>query len=84
MQYTAWDSEADAIEFFDAIADALPSLSANKTGRRDPTYLEHTTAGRTFAAERKGDTVVLLVGVPADKLADLRTQVWAGWKLKRN
>jgi hypothetical protein len=85
VQYTAWDSEADAIEYFDALADALPSLSGIKAStRHEQTYLEHTGNGRTFAAERKGDAVVLVVGAPADKALDLRTQVWSGWKLKRN
>jgi hypothetical protein len=84
VQYTAWDSDADAIEYFDALADALPSLSGAATaGKRDATYLEYTAGGRSFAAERKGDTVLLLVGAPSDKAADLRAQVWAGWKLKR-
>src|SRR5688572_16240749 len=31
VQYTSWDSEPDAIEFFDALADALPTLSASKS-----------------------------------------------------
>jgi hypothetical protein len=85
VQYTSWDSEPDAIEFFDALADALPTLSGSKAATKtEPTYLEFTAAGKIFAAERKGDTVLLIVGAPAAQITDLRAQLWTGWKLKRN
>jgi len=80
--YTVWDHEADAIEFFAAAADAVPVLAGTKATLREPTYLEHAAGDKLYTVERKGDAVVLLVGAPADKAADLRAQVWA-WKVKR-
>ena len=82
--YTVWDSPVDAVEFFTAVADAMPSLSGGAQASSKPDLLEFAMAGGKVASvERRGDAVVLIVGAPAAQAAPAREQVWKGWTVKR-
>jgi hypothetical protein len=85
--YTVWDSEVDAVEFFGAIEDAMPSLSGGKQSARQPDVVEYRTGAGTggesaFSAERRGDAVLVIVGAPP-AATDLRAQVWKTWTVRR-
>jgi hypothetical protein len=81
--YTVWDSEVDAIEFFGAIDEALPSLSGATQATRQPQVVEHRGAnGAVSSAERRGDTVVVIIGAPSTA-SQLRAQVWKSWSRRR-
>lgn len=97
ISYSVWDQAADAIEFFDMIGDAMPSLSQGKKVSRKPgakaagtsddaeahdlEYVDST--GHAFIAQRRGDVVVLVLGAPADKARPILSEVWKRWKIRR-
>ena len=82
--YTVWDSPVDAVEFFAAVSDAMPSLSGGAQASSKPDLLEFGMAGGKVAVvERRGDAVVLIVGAPAAAAAPAREQVWKSWTVKR-
>ncbi len=74
---TEWDSEADAIEAEEAVVKALDSST---TGA----ILEHTRArtrwfgldGTVSWVERKGPSVILVIGAPVWAADALATEVW--------
>jgi hypothetical protein len=83
LALTVWDTEADAIEFFEALSHAMPSLAGggrevvgNVAGEliryQDP-------AGGVATASRAGDSVVLILGAPPAREPDLRAAAMA-WK----
>jgi len=81
--YTVWDSEIDAIEFFGAIDEALPSLSGGTQATRQPQVVEYrATSGAVSSAERRGDAVVVIIGAPSTA-SQLRSQVWKSWSARR-
>jgi hypothetical protein len=82
--YTVWDSEVDAVEFFGAIEDAMPSLSHGTEAARKADMIEFRAAGDAMSSvERHGDAVVVIIGAPAAAAAPLRDQVWRSWRVKR-
>lgn len=82
--YTAWDSEVDAIEFLGALDDALPSLSGGSKSASQPDTVEfRTPSGAITTAERRRDTVVLILGAPQASSAALRAQIWKTWSVRR-
>jgi hypothetical protein len=80
-QLTAWDTETDAVEFFDAYAerterrykDASP-LEHDKTGLRRAWQ----TSEGAVVMERRGQRVLILEGVP--EKADVQSLMAAIWK----
>lgn len=82
--YTVWDSQVDAVEFFTATTDAMPSLSGGAQASSKPDLVEFgMTGNRVASVERRGDAVVVIVGAPAASAAPAREQVWKGWTVKR-
>lgn len=76
-----WDSEADALEAWDALGKALEQLVTGAPLAADERELRWLDAhGRITAAEKQGDRIVLVVGAP---LLHWRTLVTAalGWKV---
>lgn len=85
VQYTVWDHPSDAMEFHDSAVDAMAAFAAGPTRPgASGTYTAWTAAdGTVYSVERKGDAVVIIVGAAAGSAADLRAQVWSGWKVHR-
>ncbi len=81
--YTVWDTEVDAVEFFSAIGEAMPSLSGGREAARKPDLVEYRSGGTVTSAERRGDSVVVVVGARADAAVPLRAQVWKTWTVRR-
>jgi hypothetical protein len=79
--YTVWDSEVDAIEFFGAFEDAMPSLAGNPTVRK-PELVEVRSGATSSSVERRRDAVLVVLGAPGDAAA-LRGQVWKSWSVRR-
>lgn len=82
--YTVWDHEADAMEFYESMTDAISSLAnGGKSVTEDDDLVVHMLGSKTVVSvERDGDAVVVIVGAPKDSAKDLRKQVWA-WKVSR-
>jgi hypothetical protein len=82
--YTVWDSEVDAIEFFGAIDDAMPSLSGGtRSASAQPRTVEYRAAsGAVSSVERRGDAVVVIIGAPSTA-SQLRGQIWKSWSARR-
>lgn len=79
---SAWDAEADAIEAYDALVEALLGLSGAGKPREEKKgeYAAWDDRGGTVAfVERKGTRVAFMLGAPADKAAKLRGELWK-WK----
>lgn len=78
---TAWDDEADAIEFFEALSHAMPSLSGGGrevVGNVPGSLLRYVEpAGGVVTAGREGDVVVLILGAPPAREPDLRAAALA-------
>jgi hypothetical protein len=81
---TSWDADIDAMEFEEAVIDAIDALV---TG----TVLEHGR-GRTVwlgvdlrvaIVERVEDRVLVIVGAPLALEATLAAEVWTSWKVSR-
>lgn len=83
--YTVWDETADALEYFDALSDALPALaSGGKPMVEDEDKLVYADAGGALhMAERRDDAVLLLLGAPRERAPELAREVWKRWKLTR-
>jgi hypothetical protein len=80
VERSAWDAEADAVEWFDALVEAT-GKGADKVADKQPTYVEWAwPGGQTSFVERKKDRVVLAIGAPPALAQKLRADVWAGWK----
>ncbi len=84
IDYVVFDAEADAIEYIEALEDALAALSGvDRTPTKDGTILYRTKAGEELAAQRRDDSVVMVVGAPAGKATKLIEQVWSSWSVVR-
>ena len=84
ISYSVWDNTADAIELFEMLSDAMPSLSGGKAVKDGPEYVEYAAPDKSvFAAQRRNDAVVLVLGAPQDKARAILDQVWQRWKVRR-
>lgn len=84
VNYTVWDAEADAVEYFAALVAAMPKLSGGRQTVADEGVVQYKNAdGAICAAERRGDSVLLIVGAPPARADELRGQVWKTWTIKR-
>jgi hypothetical protein len=82
VSLSTWDAELDAIEAFDAVADAAGALAGGSAPTEDTetarAWLDDR--GDVIVVERKGNALLLLVGAPAKDAAKLRADVWKRWK----
>jgi hypothetical protein len=80
----AWDAEADAVEAFAALGDALSSLTAAATpNEKRATFVSYADpTGDVAFVERRGARTVFVVGAPAGGVDRIRKDVWATWKAK--
>jgi hypothetical protein len=74
---TEWDSEVDAIEAAEAAGKALSASVVGSTIERTPTRMQLFGLDGTVSwLERKGPSLVIVVGAPAWSAAALITEVW--------
>ncbi len=84
ISYSVWDAEVDAIEFFEMLSDSMPSLSGGKAKKDGELHVEYVADDkRTVIAQRKGDSVVLVIGAETDKATAIVEQVWKSWRVRR-
>ncbi len=78
---SSWDSEADAIEFYEAAVDALSSFA----GTPVPNLKGVDFVGKKFRStiERRGDQVVFLIGVDRSQAAPTVAEVFSRWTVRR-
>jgi Zn-dependent peptidase ImmA (M78 family) len=81
VSYSVWDTETDAIEAFEAAAEAAPAWFGIATpAERGAGLLRFVDAsGAQSWIERKGLKLVITIGQPA-RLSELRPQIWARWR----
>jgi hypothetical protein len=84
VNLSAWDAEMDAIEAFDSLVEAVETWSGAKApDEKADGYAAYTDGdGKVTLVERKGKTLLLVVGAAADQTTKLRKDVWAKWKAK--
>nr|HEX4313035.1 hypothetical protein [Kofleriaceae bacterium] len=79
-----WDSEADAIEAAEAATRAVDDLVVGATIERDQARTRWLGLDGTVSwVERKGPSLVMVVGAPAALADSLATEVWALAKTKK-
>ncbi|WP_428264757.1 hypothetical protein [Haliangium sp.] len=84
ISYSVWDHPADAMEFFDALTDAMPSLARGPAVAVADTRLHYRDpTGAHVVAERHGDAVVLVVGADEAQVTPLMAQIWRRWRVQR-
>lgn len=84
ISYSVWDETADALEFFDMLSDAMPSLSGGKAVKTDDAHVEyHDGAGAVYTAQRQGNAVVLVLGASKEQAPAVLGQVWKRWRVQR-
>jgi hypothetical protein len=77
-----WDSEADALEAWDALGKALDAMVTGAGLATTGAELRWIDAeGRITAAERKGDRIAIVVGAPLFQWRGLLAGAWT-WKVK--
>jgi hypothetical protein len=83
VSMSAWDHEADAIEFFKAAGDALASLSGGKLASSTATRITYVNGSRLSSVERRGDKVLLTIAVQKALAKKLEAGAWKSWKAKK-
>lgn len=84
VHLTAWDSEADAIEFANAEQQLVAGRLARErrppaVGERAGVAVYRDTAGAEWSVERRGRLVLSLRAFPLEQRALLQQQVWLRW-----
>ncbi|MBK8480796.1 MAG: hypothetical protein IPL40_06435 [Proteobacteria bacterium] len=84
VHLTAWDSEADAVEFSNAEQHLFADRLARE--RQPPTpealagvIVYRDGAGAEWSVERRGSLVLSLLAFPAEQRARLQQEVWLHW-----
>ncbi len=81
VHYTVWDETADAIEFFEAMTNAMPFLAGGKKVSATAQRVEYRTrSGAIAVAQQVGDVVLLVVGAPPARADDVLAQARKLWK----
>jgi hypothetical protein len=81
--YSAWDDTADALEMFEALTRAMPSLSGGKAISKTSDRVDYEMkTGAIAIAERQGDAVLIVVGAAPARADEVRAQVWTQWTRK--
>lgn len=81
---TEWDSEADAIEAAEAAGKALADLVVGGTLDRTANRMQLFGIDGTVSwIERKGPSLVIVIGAPAWSAAALATEVWTATGIAR-
>jgi hypothetical protein len=79
---TEWDSEADAIEAAEAAGKALSDSVVGGTVDRSPTRMRLLGLDGTVSwIERKGPSLVIVLGAPAWSAAALATELWTATRV---
>jgi len=82
--YTVWDSEIDAMEAAEALTAAVDQLVlAGRVERAGPATRWYGLDASVAFVERRGDAVVLAVGVPLGAARALPDQIFTTWSVTR-
>ena len=82
LALTTWDSEADALEAWDALGRALEDLVVGAPLVADDHEVRWLGAdGRITAAERRGDRIAIVIAAPLWSWHRLVAATW-GWKVE--
>jgi len=77
-QLTAWDTPADAREFFDAYSKRTSKRYPEATMSEKENRIEWQTSAGTVVMELRGSRVAILEGVPANVNANtMLGMIWA-------
>ncbi|MEK6607905.1 MAG: hypothetical protein AABZ30_09615 [Myxococcota bacterium] len=79
VHLSAWDSEADAEEFFRALRRTLAQRVRQPEGEAS-TRARFVVSGEAFSVEQRGARVLALLGVPEQLLGSIAEDVWRTWK----
>jgi hypothetical protein len=80
LALTVWDSEIDALEAAAALTAAVDDLIVGAAVERGAGITRWVGVdGREARVERRGDTVLVAIGVPLGAGAAVATQVFTGW-----
>jgi hypothetical protein len=81
---TVWDSEADAIEFYEAAVDALTSSVGPATTVSGKNATTFAGKGESAAIERRDDRVVIVIGAASAQAGlALGAEIFSAWAVKR-
>ncbi len=84
ISYSVWDQPADAIEFFERLAEAMPEISlGDAIATTDSRISYRDERGYVHTIERRKDAVVMVLGADAKQSDAIRTQVWKRWRVTR-
>jgi hypothetical protein len=79
---TEWDSEADAIEAAEAAGKALSEAVVGGTLERSATMMRLFGVDGTISwIERRGSSLIIVLGAPAWSAAALATEVWTATRI---
>jgi hypothetical protein len=80
LALTVWDTEIDALEAAAALTAAVDGLVVGAVVERGAGLTRWLAAdGREARVERRGDAVLVAIGVPLGAGTAVATQVFAGW-----
>lgn len=76
---SVWDSEGDADEFARAANRVLSRMAGAPESVLPATYTE--ASGRECSIEKRGRSVLQILGAPADRRIPMSDEVWRSWKV---
>jgi len=83
LSRSEWDTEADAIEADEAAVKAVDALVVGGTVDHGKTRTRWLAIDGTVSwVERKGPSVVIVIGAPAWAADALATQMWTATRIK--
>ncbi len=79
---TSWDTENDAMEFYEALEHALPNWS------RSPSpsvagQLQFVYGADTITAQRRASSVLIVVAPNTHDVSKIADEIWTGWSVTR-
>ena len=75
---TSWDTENDAMEFYEALEHALPNWSGSPTSSVAG-QLQFAFGADTIIAQRRGSSVGIVVAPNTHKVGKIADEVWTSW-----
>lgn len=82
IRYTSWETELDAVEFFEAAARAVEGLSESGARSGDGRFVYDVGAMDRGLVERRGDAVVVVMGAPPAWAEEIREAVWENFRAR--
>lgn len=80
VSLTSWDSENDAMEYYEALEHALPHWSKSQKSLA-PTWLQFNMGSDTIFAQRKASRVLLVIAPKTSRIQKLAEEIWSSWSI---